>query len=220
MNDITVLITDDQPLVRMGLRALVASEPGLAVAGEASDGAEAVALAQQVHPDVVLMDIRMPGTDGLTALRTIVGDPDLAGTHVVMLTTFELDEYVFAALEAGASGFLIKDADPDDIVRAIRAAASGESLLSPTVTRTVIRTFAGARRTPTPSGRHPGLDDLTEREREVLELVAQGLNNDELAERLFISKATARTHVSHILLKLGARDRAQLVVIAYQSGLA
>ncbi len=220
MNDITVLITDDQPLVRMGLRALVASEPGLAVAGEASDGAEAVALAQQVHPDVVLMDIRMPGTDGLTALRTIVGDPDLAGTHVVMLTTFELDEYVFAALEAGASGFLIKDADPDDIVRAIRAAASGESLLSPTVTRTVIRTFAGARRTPTPSGRHPGLDDLTEREREVLELVAQGLNNDELAERLFISKATARTHVSHILLKVGARDRAQLVVIAYQSGLA
>ncbi len=220
MNDITVLITDDQPLVRMGLRALVASEPGLAVAGEASDGAEAVALAQQVHPDVVLMDIRMPGTDGLTALRTIVGDPDLAGTHVVMLTTFELDEYVFAALEAGASGVLIKDADPDDIVRAIRAAASGESLLSPTVTRTVIRTFAGARRTPTPSGRHPGLDDLTEREREVLELVAQGLNNDELAERLFISKATARTHVSHILLKVGARDRAQLVVIAYQSGLA
>ncbi len=220
MTDITVLITDDQPLVRMGLRALVASEPGLAVAGEASDGAEGVALAQQVHPDVVLMDIRMPGTDGLTALRTIVGDPDLAGTHVVMLTTFELDEYVFAALEAGASGFLIKDADPDDIVRAIRAAASGESLLSPTVTRTVIRTFAGARRTPTPSGRHPGLDDLTEREREVLELVAQGLNNDELAERLFISKATARTHVSHILLKLGARDRAQLVVIAYQSGLA
>lgn len=220
MSDVTVLITDDQPLVRMGLRALVASEPGLAVAGEANDGAEAVALARQLRPDVVLMDIRMPGTDGLTALRTIVADPDLAGTHVVMLTTFELDEYVFAALEAGASGFLIKDADPDDIIRAVRAAADGESLLSPTVTRTVIRTFAGARRTPTPTGRHPGLDDLTEREREVLELVAQGLNNDELAERLFISKATARTHVSHILLKLGARDRAQLVVIAYQSGIA
>ncbi len=220
MSDVTVLITDDQPLVRMGLRALVASEPGLAVAGEANDGAEAVALARQLRPDVVLMDIRMPGTDGLTALRTIVADPDLAGTHVVMLTTFELDEYVFAALEAGASGFLIKDADPDDIIRAARAAADGESLLSPTVTRTVIRTFAGARRTPTPTGRHPGLDDLTEREREVLELVAQGLNNDELAERLFISKATARTHVSHILLKLGARDRAQLVVIAYQSGIA
>ena len=220
MTDLTVLIADDQPLVRMGLRALVASEAGMVVAGEASDGAEAVASARALQPDVVLMDIRMPGTDGLTALRTIAADPELAGTHVVMLTTFELDEYVFAALEAGASGFLIKDADPDDILRAIRAAASGESLLSPTVTRTVIRTFAGQRRTPAASGRHPGLDDLTERENEVLELVAQGLNNDELAERLFISKATARTHVSHILLKLGARDRAQLVVIAYQSGLA
>ena len=137
-----------------------------------------------------------------------------------MLTTFELDEYVFAALEAGASGFLVKDADPDDIVRAIRAAASGEGLLSPTVTRRVISTFAGQRRTPTASPRHPGLDDLTEREREVLELVAEGFNNDELAERLFISKATARTHVSHILLKLGARDRAQLVVIAHRNGLA
>ncbi len=220
MTDLTVLIADDQPLVRMGLRALVASEAGMVVAGEASDGAEAVASARALQPDVVLMDIRMPCTDGLTALRTIAADPELAGTHVVMLTTFELDEYVFAALEAGASGFLIKDADPDDILRAIRAAASGESLLSPTVTRTVIRTFAGQRRTPAASGRHPGLDDLTERENEVLELVAQGLNNDELAERLFISKATARTHVSHILLKLGARDRAQLVVIAYQSGLA
>lgn len=219
-DEIRVLITDDQPLVRMGLRALVASEPGMVVAGEAADGAESVALTREVTPDVVLMDIRMPGTDGLTALRTIAADPELAGTHVVMLTTFELDEYVFAALEAGASGFLIKDADPDDILRAIRAAASGESLLSPTVTRTVIRTFAGQRRVPAASGRHPGLDELTERENEVLELVAQGLNNDELAARLFISKATARTHVSHILLKLGARDRAQLVVIAYQSGLA
>ena len=219
-DEIRVLLADDQPLVRMGLRALITSEPGMVVVGEASDGVEAVAAAREHHPDVVLMDIRMPGTDGLTALREIAADPALAGTHVVMLTTFELDEYVFAALEAGASGFLVKDADPDDILRAIRAAASGESLLSPTVTRTVIRTFAGQRRTPAASGRHPGLDDLTERENEVLELVAQGLNNDELAERLFISKATARTHVSHILLKLGARDRAQLVVIAYQSGLA
>ena len=220
MTDITVLIADDQALVRMGLRALVAAEPGLTVVGEAADGDEAVAAARAHRPDVVLMDIRMPGTDGLTALRTIAADPDLAGTHVVMLTTFELDEYVFAALEAGASGFLVKDADPDDIVRAIRAAASGEGLLSPTVTRRVISTFAGQRRTPTASPRHPGLDDLTEREREVLELVAEGFNNDELAERLFISKATARTHVSHILLKLGARDRAQLVVIAHRNGLA
>lgn len=219
MSDITVLITDDQPLVRMGLRALVQSEAGMTVVGEASDGSEALAKARELAPDVVLMDIRMPGTDGLTALRAIAADPALAGTHVVMLTTFELDEYVFAALEAGASGFLIKDADPEEILRAIRAASSGESLLSPTVTRTVISTFASQRRTPS-GERHPRLDDLTEREREVLELVAQGLNNDELAERLFITKATARTHVSHILLKLGARDRAQLVVIAYTSGLA
>ena len=218
MNDIRVLLADDQPLVRMGLRALVTSEPGMVVVGEASDGGEAIEQARELAPDVVLMDIRMPGTDGLSALRAIVSDPALAGTHVVMLTTFELDEYVFASLEAGASGFLIKDADPDDILRAIRAAAGGDSLLSPTVTRTVISTFTQQRRSPSPQ-RHPRLDDLTEREREVLELVAQGLNNDELAERLFISKATARTHVSHILLKLGARDRAQLVVIAYRSGL-
>ncbi len=217
---VSVLIVDDQALVRMGLRALVASESGLVVAGEAGDGAEAVASARALHPDVVLMDIRMPGVDGLSALRTISADPELAGTRVVMLTTFELDEYVFAALEAGASGFIVKDADPDDILRAVRAAASGESLLSPTVTRRVIAQFAGAKRAPAASGPQPGLEDLTEREREVLELIAQGLNNDELAERLFISKATARTHVSHILLKLGARDRAQLVVIAYRSGLA
>ena len=219
MSDIRVLIVDDQALVRMGLRALVASEPGMEVVGEASDGDAAVTLTRACAPDVVLMDIRMPGIDGLTALRTITSDPALAGTRVVMLTTFELDEYVFAALEAGASGFLIKDADPDDILRAVRAAADGESLLSPTVTRTVISTFTQQRR-PATHERHPRLDDLTEREREVLELVAQGLNNDELATRLFISKATARTHVSHILLKLGARDRAQLVVIAYQSGVA
>lgn len=217
--EIRVLLVDDQPLVRMGLRALVASEPGMLVVGEASDGAEAVTAARRERPDVVLMDIRMPGTDGLTALRSLSEDADLAGTHVVMLTTFELDEYVFAALESGAAGFLIKDADPDDIVRGIRAAASGESLLSPTVTRRVIATFAPGRRRAAPAP-HPGLDDLTEREREVLALVGQGLNNDELAQRLFISKATARTHVSHILLKLGARDRPQLVVIAFQSGLA
>ena len=219
MSDIRVLLADDQPLVRMGLRALVASEPGMVVVGEASDGEEAVRLTRELAPDVVLMDIRMPGTDGLSALRTIVSDPSLAGTHVVMLTTFELDEYVFSALEAGASGFLIKDADPDDILRALRAAASGESLLSPTVTRTVISTFTRQRRSPAAEP-HPRLEELTEREREVLGLVAQGLNNDEIAERLFITKATARTHVSHILLKLGARDRAQLVVIAYRSGLA
>lgn len=219
-NDVRVLIVDDQQLVRMGLRALVASEPGMTVAGEASDGAEAVAAIRARRPDVVLMDIRMPGTDGLTALRQITADPELTDVHVVMLTTFELDEYVFAALEAGASGFLIKDAEPDDILRAVRAAASGEGLLSPGVTRTVIAAFAsGNPSQPVPLS-FPGLDDLTEREREVLELVAEGLNNDEIAQRLFISKATARTHVGRILSKLGARDRAQLVVIAYRAGLA
>ncbi|MFZ2751018.1 MAG: response regulator transcription factor [Propioniciclava sp.] len=217
--EIGVLLVDDQPLVRMGLRALVASEPGMTVVGEASEGAEAVTLARRLRPAVVLMDIRMPGTDGLTALRTISADPTLADTHVVMLTTFELDEYVFAALESGASGFLIKDADPEDIVRGIKAAASGESLLSPTVTRRVIAAFAPGRRRSS-AAPHPGLADLTDREREVLSLVGQGLNNDEIAGRLFITKATARTHVSHILLKLGARDRPQLVVIAFQSGLA
>lgn len=217
--EIAVLLVDDQPLVRMGLRALVASEPGMTVIGEASEGAEAVTLARRLRPAVVLMDIRMPGTDGLTALRTISADPTLADTHVVMLTTFELDEYVFAALESGASGFLIKDADPEDIVRGIKAAASGESLLSPTVTRRVIAAFAPGRRRSS-AAPHPGLADLTDREREVLSLVGQGLNNDEIAGRLFITKATARTHVSHILLKLGARDRPQLVVIAFQSGLA
>ena len=217
--EIAVLLVDDQPLVRMGLRALVASEPGMTVIGEASEGAEAVTLARRLRPAVVLMDIRMPGTDGLTALRTISADPTLADTHVVMLTTFELDEYVFAALESGASGFLIKDADPEDIVRGIKAAASGESLLSPTVTRREIAAFAPGRRRSS-AAPHPGLADLTDREREVLSLVGQGLNNDEIAGRLFITKATARTHVSHILLKLGARDRPQLVVIAFQSGLA
>lgn len=215
---ISVLVVDDQPLVRMGLRALIASEPGMEVVGEAADGAAGIAAARRLAPQVVLLDIRMPGTDGLEALRTITQDPALPHTHVVMLTTFELDEYVFAALEAGAAGFLIKDADPDDILRGIRAAAAGESLLSPTVTRRVIASFALQVRRP--AAAHPGLGDLTERETEVLGLIGGGLNNEEIASRLFISKATARTHVSHILQKLGARDRPQLVVIAFQSGLA
>ncbi len=213
---ITVVIADDQPLVRMGLRALVESEPGLSLVGEAETGQQAVELARSRRPDVVLMDIRMPDLDGLAALRQITADPALDGVHVVMLTTFELDEYVFGALQAGATGFLIKDTDPTDLLRAIRAAASGEALLSPTVTRTVIGSFTGR---PTPGSAHPRLDELTEREREVLTLVGQGLNNEEIAGRLWISKATARTHVSHIMLKLDARDRAQLVVIAYSSGL-
>ncbi len=215
---IRVLIADDQPLVRMGLRALIRSDAGLELVGEAETGREAVELASRLRPDVVLMDIRMPGLDGLAALREITADPELAGVHVVMLTTFELDEYVFAALQAGAAGFLIKDSEPTELLRAIRAAASGEALLSPTVTRTVIASFAG--RPGSGRAAHPRLGELTEREREVLALVGQGLNNAEIAERLWISKATARTHVSHIMLKLDARDRAQLVVIAYSSGLA
>ncbi|MGJ6980437.1 response regulator [Aestuariimicrobium soli] len=217
---ITVVLVDDQPLVRMGLRALLDAEGDIAVVAEGSDGDEGVRLVRRHRPQVVLMDIRMPGVDGLTALREIVGDPDLAGVRVVVLTTFELDEYVFTALEAGASGFLIKDAEPDDIVRAVRAAAVGEGLLSPTVTRRVIGSFAGTGLARRSSVVHPGLDQLTDREREVLGLVAEGLNNDEIAARLVISKATARTHVGNILGKLGARDRAQLVVIAYRSGLA
>ena len=214
-----LLLVDDDPMVRTGLSLILGGEPDLRIVAEAGDGIEGVKTARRLRPDVVLMDIRMPGTDGLTALRTISADPTLADTHVVMLTTFELDEYVFAALESGASGFLIKDADPEDIVRGIKAAASGESLLSPTVTRRVIAAFAPGRRRSS-AAPHPGLADLTDREREVLSLVGQGLNNDEIAGRLFITKATARTHVSHILLKLGARDRPQLVVIAFQSGLA
>ena len=215
---IRVVIADDQPLVRMGLRALISSEPDCEVVAEAEDGRQAVDLASTLRPDVVLMDIRMPVLDGLAALRLIVADAACQGVRVVMLTTFELDEYVFAALEAGAAGFLIKDADPDEILRAVRAAAAGDSLLSPRVTTRVIGTFARPGQAPRVGARHPRLDELTEREREVLTLVAEGLNNDELAQRLVISKATARTHVGNILTKLGARDRAQLVVIAYRSG--
>ena len=212
----SVLIVDDQSLVRMGLRALIASEADLELVGEAENGREAVQLVRRVQPDVVLMDIRMPHLDGLSALREIAADAELSDTRVIMLTTFELDDYVFAALQAGASGFLLKDSDPDDIVRAIRAAAAGVSLLSPSVTKTVIGTFVGKTSVPVA---HPRLGELTEREREVLALVGEGLNNAEIADRLWISKATSRTHVSNIMGKLGARDRAQLVVVAYQSGL-
>ena len=212
-----IVIIDDDPLVRSGLRMIIESADDLSIVAEGGDGADAVDLVREHRPDVVLMDIRMPAVDGLAATALVRAEPQ--PPQVIVLTTFDLDEYVFAALESGASGFLIKDADPEDIVRGIKAAASGESLLSPTVTRRVIAAFAPGRRRSS-AAPHPGLADLTDREREVLSLVGQGLNNDEIAGRLFITKATARTHVSHILLKLGARDRPQLVVIAFQSGLA
>jgi DNA-binding NarL/FixJ family response regulator len=212
-----VALVDDQGLLRAGLRALLDAEDGIDVVGEAGDGEQAVALAREQRPDVVLMDIRMPGVDGLEATRRIVADPDLAGVKVVVLTTFEVDEYVFEALRAGAAGFLLKEADPEDIVRAVRVVAEGESLLSPSVTRRVVEAFAGG---AAPSGPAvSGLDELTDREAEIVALVGTGLSNGEIAERLVISPATARTHVSRAMLKLRARDRAQLVVFAYEAGL-
>jgi DNA-binding NarL/FixJ family response regulator len=215
---ISVLIVDDQDLVRLGLRTLVENTDGLTVAGEAADGLSAVAVARETKPDVVLMDIRMPGVDGLEATRRIGADPALAGTRIIVLTTFELDEYVFDALRYGASGFLLKDTKPAELVTAIQLVAEGEALLAPSVTRRVIREFAAqSARTVKP---HPQLGTLTDRELEVVGLVGEGLNNDEIAERLVVSPATARTHVSRAMIKLGARDRAQLVVFAYQSGLA
>jgi DNA-binding NarL/FixJ family response regulator len=214
---IRVVVADDQTLVRLGLRVLVESEDDLEMVGEADQGRAAVEVVRRTHPDVVLMDIRMPVMDGIEALRAIVADPGLRDTRVVMLTTFELDEYVFESLRAGASGFLIKDSEPAELLQAIRVAARGESLLSPTVTRRVISEFAA--RPPQRPSVHPGIATLTEREREVVGLVAEGLTNDEIAERLVISPATARTHVSRSMVKLNARDRAQLVVFAYQSGL-
>lgn len=214
---ISVLIADDQDLVRMGLRTLLEHAAGFSVAGEAADGLAAVELAHQLRPDVVLMDIRMPGIDGLTATERVLSDPAVSETKVLVLTTFEHDEYVFEALRNGASGFLLKNTPPQQLLEAIATVADGGSLLSPTVTRTLIREFTELARTPrTP---HPRLAELTTREREVMALVGRGLSNEEIAERLVVSPATARTHVSRAMLKLGARDRAQMVVFAYQSGL-
>jgi DNA-binding NarL/FixJ family response regulator len=213
---IRVVLADDQALVRAGFRALLDAEDDLDVVGEANDGAEAVQLARHLTPDIMLMDIRMPGVDGLDATRQITTDEDLHAVRVVILTTFDLDEYVFEALRSGASGFLVKDTEPVEMVRAVRAVAAGDALLSPGVTRRLIAEFAT--RSKDPSSPHQ-LDLLTDREREVMGLVAEGLTNEEIAERLFISPATARTHVSRTMVKLGARDRAQLVVFAYESGL-
>jgi DNA-binding NarL/FixJ family response regulator len=211
-------IADDQQLIRMAIRVLAETEDDLTLSWEAEDGHAAVRLARQMPPDVILMDIRMPGLDGIEAVQQILSAPETAATRVVMLTTFETDDNVFAALRAGAAGFLVKDTDLADLLRAVRLAAAGESLLSPSVTRRVIQTLQNGGGVPARQV-HPRLTSLTEREREVLVLIAQGSNNAEIAERLVVSPATARTHVSRIMIKLGARDRAQLVVIAYQSGL-
>ncbi|WP_030807601.1 response regulator [Streptomyces sp. NRRL F-2799] len=217
---IRVLLADDQALLRSAFRVLVDSEPGMAVVGEASDGAEAVRLAGECAADVVLMDIRMPGTDGLAATRMIGADPALAHVRVVILTTFEVDDYVVKALRAGASGFLGKGSEPEELLTAIRLAASGEALLSPAATKGLIARFLAQSDAPAPDpARLARLDALTVREREVLVLVAGGHSNDEIAERLEVSPLTVKTHVNRAMAKLGARDRAQLVVIAYESGL-
>jgi DNA-binding NarL/FixJ family response regulator len=213
---IRVLIADDQALVRGGFKALLDARDDIEVVGEAADGAQAVSLAKTLRPDVVLMDIRMPVLDGLQATRQVTADPRLAGVHIIILTTFQLDEYLFEALRYGASGFLVKDTEPVDLVTAVRVVAQGDSLISPGMTKRLVAEFASRSKEPRPASE---LGVLTEREREVMALVAGGLTNDEIAERLYMSPATARTHVSRAMTKLGARDRTQLVVLAYETGL-
>ena len=213
---IRVLLADDQSLVRAGFRALLDAQSDIEVAGEASDGDAAVRLVRELRPDVVLMDIRMPVLDGLAATRRISDDATLEAVKVVMLTTFELDEYVFEAIRAGASGFLVKDTEPEELLRAVRAVVHGDALLSPGVTRRLIAEFAARSKEPAAAA---SLEKLTEREREVMALVGIGLSNEEIARRLVVSPLTAKTHVSRTKVKLGARDRAQLVVLAYESGL-
>jgi DNA-binding NarL/FixJ family response regulator len=248
---ISVAVADDQALVRVGFCGIVAATPGLTVVGEAANGAEAVAIARSARPDVLLMDVRMPVLDGIEATRQITAAPDSAKVRVIILTTFDLDDYVFGALRAGASGFLLKDTIPEDLITAIRVVAAGEALLAPSVTRRLISEFARTPALSLPESAPPGLPTygggiatrqgnaaqpaagpstgpgadkvtglLTERECEVLRLVAAGMSNGEIADHLYISPATAKTHVAHLLTKLGARDRVQLVIIAYQAGLA
>jgi DNA-binding NarL/FixJ family response regulator len=214
---IRVVLVDDQQLIRAGLRVLLDLEDDIEIVGEATDGEEGVAVVRATKPDVVVMDIRMPGVDGLEATRRIVGDPALDDVRILVLTTFDVDEYVFESLRVGASGFIAKDAEPVELLRAVRVIAEGASLLSPSATRSLITEFVSR---PAHQRVEPGvLEELTDREREVVALVARGLSNDEIAGELFISAATARTHVSRAMVKLHARDRAQLVVLAYQSGL-
>ena len=223
-----VVVADDQALVRAGFCGIVAATPGLTVVGEAGTGGEAVAVTRQTRPDVVLMDVRMPAGDGIEATRQITGAPDTRGTRVLILTTFDLDEYVYAALHAGASGFLLKSTQPSELVNAIRVVAAGDALLAPSVTRRLVEEFTRRPAPPRPAPPAPGpparapaasLAGITGREREVLELIATGLSNAEIAARLSISEATAKTHVGHLLTKLGARDRVHLVILAFQAGL-
>ncbi|MFJ4533506.1 response regulator [Streptomyces nigrescens] len=213
---IRVLLADDQLLVRAGFKVLLDAQPDIEVVGEAADGQQALAAVLAHRPDVVLMDIRMPVVDGLVATRRITEDPRLPDVKVVMLTTFELDEYVFEAIRSGASGFLVKDTEPEELLRAVRAVVAGDALLSPGVTRRLIAEFAARSKEPAAAD---ALSALTEREREVMALVGIGLSNEEIARRLVVSPLTAKTHVSRTMVKLGARDRAQLVVLAYESGL-
>ncbi|MEU8167093.1 response regulator transcription factor [Micromonospora sp. NPDC049004] len=213
---IRVLLADDQALMRAGFRALLEAEDDLEVVGEATDGTSAVHLARRLRPDVVLMDVQMPGLDGIEATRRIAVDPDLAAIRILILTNYGLDSYVFAALRAGASGFLLKDADPADLLQAVAVVARGDALLAPTVTRTLISEFVAG---PPPAVPGAGRDVLTAREQEVVELVARGMTNDEIAVRMVISPLTAKTHVNRAMTKLHCRDRAQLVVWAYESGL-
>ena len=228
MTALRVVVADDQALVRVGFCGIIAATPGFEVAGEAANGAEAVAAAREHKPDVMLMDVRMPVMDGIEATRQITATTDV---HVLILTTFDLDEYVFSALRAGASGFLLKDTLPADLITAIRVVAAGDALLAPSVTKRLIGEFtkeptgfsaaaAAAAAKPAVTAEKPGLGQLTDRERDVLTLVARGMSNAEIADELYISPATAKTHVAHLLTKLDARDRIQLVIIAYQCGLA
>ena len=213
---IRILLADDQTLIRAGFRALLDAEPDMEVVSEAGTGREAVRLAARDKPDVILMDIRMPDDDGLTATRRILADPTLSGTRIIILTTFELDEYIAEAVRVGAAGFLVKDTEPAELIRAVRVVHDGDALLSPSVTRRIMAQMASQSRA---AGKVVPLEQVTEREREVLALVGEGLNNAEIAERLFITPLTAKTHVSRIMTKLMVRDRSQLVVLAYESGL-
>lgn len=216
MTTIRILVVDDQALIRSGLRMILDAEADMTVVGEAANGREAVESGKRLRPDVILMDVRMPVMDGIDATRKLLGsglDPD---PNVLILTTFDLDEYVYAAIRAGASGFLLKDAPPDDLIHAIRVVAGGDALLAPSVTRRLIEEFAAR---PTPETQPEGMDDLTDREIEVLRSLAAGLSNAEIADALYVSEATVKTHVSHILTKLDLRDRVQAVVVAYESGL-